>query len=242
MKLNNNLTASEYLIFNPYLIGEEVSIVLKNNVVYNGIVTLLSYNINVKTITSEIEIDISSSNILGFEEYVKVTYDLMSKCYYFKVEESIVTLSPFKSDDIVSVIPKKCGNKYKIRDIFQNLFECNYVCKFKDTDLCDKCYSFEGFKYIDNNKIFLLGDRVKVNDNRATIVSISIRDGGSIYYRYLEDGVDYYGGLSALSFIENSNNSISLYYRAGYTKKLNNTYYCDKCIFQECSKCLIKRL
>ena len=221
MKLSNNLTASEYLIYNPYLVGEEVSIILRNDVVYNGIVTLLSYNINIKTITSEIEIDIPSKNILGLEEYIKVTYDLVAKCYYFKVEENIITLNSFKSNDIISVIPKKCGNKYKIRNIFQNLFECNYICKFKNTDLCDKCYSFEGFKYIDNNKIFLLGDRVKVNNKKATILSIAIRDGG-IYYRYLEDGVNYYSGLSALSFIENSSNFISLYYRAGYLKKIMN--------------------
>lgn len=240
MKLSNNLTASEYLIYNPYLVGEEVSIILRNDIVYDGIVTLLSYNINIKTITSEIEIDIPSNNILGLEEYIKVTYDLVAKCYYFKVEENIITLNSFKSNDIISVIPKKCGNKYKIRNIFQNLFECNYICKFKDTDLCDKCYSFEGFKYVDNNKIFLLGDRVKVNNKKATILSITIRDGG-IYYRYLEDGVNYYSGLSALSFIENSNNSISLYYRAGYLKK-DNEYYCNKCIFQDCNKCLISKL
>ena len=57
MKLNNNLTASEYLIFNPYFIGEEVLITLKSNKIYDGIIESVYYNIDNRTIISIVSVD-----------------------------------------------------------------------------------------------------------------------------------------------------------------------------------------
>lgn len=238
MKLNNNLTASEYLIYNPFLVDEEVFITLKNNKVYDGVVESVYYNIDNRTIISIVSVvSIDDSCHLNLYEYIIVTYDLISKDYFFKIENNMYFQGLFKSEDILSILPNNCYNEeHNIRTAFQNLFECNYICKFKDTDICDKCFNFKEFKYIDDKKILLLGDRVKINNIYATILGIVKKD--KIYYQYLIDGVKY--NRSNLSFISIDNKFLIIHYRAGYLKRSDNNYYCDKCIFQECNKCLIK--
>lgn len=237
MKLNNNLTASEYLIYNPFLVDEEVFITLKNNKVYDGVVESVYYNIDNRTIISIVSVDdICHHNLY---KYIVVTYDLISKDYFFKIEDNMYYQGLFKSEDILSILPNNCDNEeYNIRNAFQNLFECNYICKFKDTDICDKCFNFKEFKYIDDKNILLLGDRVKINNIYATILGIVKKD--KIYYQYLIDGVKY--NRSNLSFISIDYKFLIIHYRAGYLKRSDNNYYCDKCIFQECNKCLIKKL
>lgn len=237
MKLNNNLTASEYLIYNPFLVDEEVFITLKNNKVYNGVVESVYYNIDNRTIISIVRVSIDDNCHLNLYEYIIVTYDLISKDYFFKIENNMYFQGLFKSEDILSILPNNCYNEeHNIRNAFQNLFECNYICKFKDTDICDKCFNFKEFKYIDDKKILLLGDRVKINNIYATILGIVKKD--KIYYQYLIDGVKY--NRSNLSFISIDYKFLIIHYRAGYLKRSDNNYYCDKCIFQECNKCLIK--
>ena len=238
MKLNNNLTASEYLIYNPFLVDEEVFITLKNNKVYDGVVESVYYNIDNRTIISIVNVvSIDDNCHLNLYKYIIVTYDLISKDYFFKIEDNMYFQGLFKSEDILSILPNNCDNEgYNIRNAFQNLFECNYICKFKDTDICDKCFNFKEFKYIDDKKILLLGDRVKINNIYATILGIVKKD--KIYYQYLIDGVKY--NKSNLSFISIDNKFLNIHYRAGYLKRSDNNYYCDKCIFQECNKCLIK--
>lgn len=240
MKLNNNLTASEYLIYNPFLVDEEVFITLKNNKVYNGVVESVYYNIDNRTIISIVSVvSIDDNCHLNLYKYIVVTYDLISKDYFFKIENDMYFQGLFKSEDILSILPNNCYNEeHNIRNAFQNLFECNYICKFKDTDICDKCFNFKEFKYIDDKKILLLGDRVKINNIYATILGIVKKD--KIYYQYLIDGVKY--NKSNLSFISIDYKFLIIHYRAGYLKRSDNNYYCDKCIFQSCDKCLIKKL
>ena len=239
MKLNNNnLTASEYLIFNPYFIGEEVLITLKSNKIYDGMIESVYYNIDNRTIISIVSVDDNICH-LNLYKYIVVTYDLISKDYFFKIEDNMYSQGLFKSEDILSILPNNCDNEeYNIRNAFQNLFECNYICKFKDTDICDKCFNFKEFKYIDDKKILLLGDRVKINNIHATISGIVKKD--KIYYQYLIDGVKY--NRSNLPFISIDDKFLIIHYRAGYLKRSDNNYYCNKCIFQECNKCLISKL
>ena len=254
MKLNNNLTASDYLIFNPYFIGEEVLITLKSNKIYNGMIESVYYNIDNRTIISIVNVDdICHHNLY---EYIVVTYDLISKDYFFKIEDNMYYQGLFKSEDILSILPNSCDNEeYNIRNAFQNLFECNYICKFKDTDICDKCFNFKEFKYIDDKKILLLGDRVKMKDTnyKATIIGIShynefMNTNNDICYSYLIDDRDVnldkkiIDNHSLLPFRFRKDNTLNLYYRVGYVKNIIDDYYCDKCIFQSCNKCLIKKL
>lgn len=231
MKLNNNLTALEYLIFNPFLVDEKVFITLKNNKVYDGVVESVYYNTDNRTIISVVSVDDNHIDLYKYT-YIVVTYDLISKDYFFKVESNMYY---YKSEDILSILP---NNEDIIRNAFQNLFECNYVCKFKDTNICDKCFNFKEFKYIDDKKILLLGDRVKINNIHATILGIVKKD--KIYYQYLVDGVKY--NRSNLPFISIDDKFLIIHYRAGYLKRSDNNYYCNKCIFQSCNKCLIKKL
>lgn len=232
MKLNNNLTASEYLIYNPFLVDEKVFITLKNNKVYDGVVESVYYNTDNRTIISVVSVDDNHIDLYKYT-YIVITYDLISKDYFFKVESNMYY---YKSEDILSILPN--NEEYNIRNAFQNLFECNYVCKFKDTDICDKCFNFKEFKYIDDKKILLLGDKVKINNIYATILGIVKKD--KIYYQYLIDGVKY--NRSNLPFINIDDKFLIIHYRAGYLKRSDNNYYCNKCIFQECNKCLISKL
>ena len=255
MKLNNNLTASEYLIFNPYFIGEEVLITLKSNKIYDGIIESVYYNIDNRTIISIVSVDDNICH-LNLYEYIVVTYDLISKDYFFKIEDNMYYQELFKSEDILSILPNNCDNEeYNIRNAFQNLFECNYVCKLKDTDLCINCDN-DALKDLDKCGEFLLGDRVKIEDTnyKATIIGISHynefmnTNNDNICYSYLIDDRDVnldkeiIDNHSLLPFRFRKDNTLNLYYRAGYVKNIINDYYCNKCIFQSCDKCLIKKL
>lgn len=253
MKLNNNLTASEYLIYNPFLVDEEVFITLKNNKVYDGVVESVYYNIDNRTIISIVSVvSIDDNCHLNLYEYIIVTYDLISKDYFFKIENNMYFQGLFKSEDILSILPNNCYNEeHNIRNAFQNLFECNYICKFKDTDLCINCDN-DALKDLNKCGEFLLGDRVKMKDTnyKATIIGIShynefMNTNNDICYSYLIDDRDVNLDKKIIdnhSLLPFRFNTLNLYYRAGYVKNIIDDYYCDKCIFQSCDKCLIKKL
>ncbi len=253
MKLgnDNNLTASDYLIYNPFIIDEIVDVILNNENIILGTVTKLFYNFIEKTITTTIRLDIDNKEQLtNSNKYILVEYDLINKKFSFKNRfkniDSIISL-----DEIEKVIPKNSDN----RKFFQDLFECNYVCKLKDTDLCIDCDN-GALKDLNKCGEFLLGDRVKIEDTnyKATIIGISHynefmnTNNDNICYSYLIDDRDVnldkeiIDNHSLLPFRFRKDNTLNLYYRAGYVKNIINDYYCNKCIFQSCDKCLIKKL
>ena len=246
MKLgnSNSLAASEYLIYNPFLVDEKVNIISRSGKIYDGEVISLSYDPDTKDIVVLIEIYSFFINVPSIEDdYVTVTYNLSTRCFYYRyfyhnVVRNESSPNDLTSESILSVISKKYEDEdmCNIRDIFQNLFECNYICRFKDTDLCDKCYNFEEFKYVDNNRIFLVGDKIEYYSQKAIILSIRKQHDG-IYYECLKDGDRY--NKNKLFTVKSSNTSLVIYHRVGCLKK-DNEFYCDKCIFQECNKCLIK--
>lgn len=256
MKLgnDNNLTASDYLIYNPFIIDETVDVILNNENIILGTVTKLFYNFIEKTITTTIRLNIdneeqltnSNSNLI---KYISVEYNLINKQFSFKNIFKNIT-SIVSPDEIEKVIPKNSDN----RKFFQDLFECNYVCKLKDTDLCINCDN-DVLKDLNKCGEFLLGDRVKMKDTnyKATIIGIShynefMNTNNDICYSYLIDDRDVnldkkiIDNHSLLPFRFRKDNTLNLYYRAGYVKNIINDYYCDKCIFQSCDKCLIKKL
>lgn len=258
MKLgnDNNLTASDYLIYNPFIIDETVDVILNNENIILGTVTKLFYNFIEKTITTTIRLNIDNEEQLtnsnnNLIKYISVEYNLINKQFSFKNIFKNIT-SIVSPDEIEKVIPKNSDK----RKIFQDLFECNYICKFKDTNLCMNCNNINNLKDLDKCGEFLLGDRVKMKDTnyKATIVGISHytefmgtdRDG--LCYSYLIDDRDVnldkkiIDNHSLLPFRFRKDNTLNLYYRAGYVKIIINDYYCDKCIFQSCDKCLIKKL
>lgn len=255
MKLgnDNNLTASDYLIYNPFIIDETVDVILNNENIILGTVTKLFYNFIEKIIITTIRLDIDSKEQLinsnnNLNKYILVEYSLINKQYSFKnIFKNIASIvSP---DEIEKVIPKNSSN----RKFFQDLFECNYVCKLKDTDLCINCDN--ALKDLNKCGEFLLGDRVKMKDTdyKATIIGIShynefMNTNNDICYSYLIDDRDVnldkkiIDNHSLLPFRFRKDNTLNLYYRVGYVKNIIDDYYCDKCIFQSCNKCLIKKL
>lgn len=257
MKLgnDNNLTASDYLIYNPFIIDETVDVILNNENIILGTVTKLFYNFIEKTITTTIRLNIdneeqltnSNNNLIKY--YISVEYNLINKQFSFKNIFKNIT-SIVSPDEIEKVIPKNSDN----RKFFQDLFECNYVCKLKDTDLCINCDN-DALKDLNKCGKFLLGDRVKMKDTnyKATIIGIShynefMNTNNDICYSYLIDDRDVnldkkiIDNHSLLPFRFRKDNTLNLYYRAGYVKNIINDYYCNKCIFQSCDKCLIKKL
>lgn len=259
MKLgnDNNLTASDYLIYNPFIIDETVDVILNNENIIFGTVTKLFYNFIEKTITTTIRLNIdneeqltnSNNNLIKYISYISVEYNLINKQFSFKNIFKNIT-SIVSPDEIEKVIPKNSDN----RKFFQDLFECNYVCKLKDTDLCINCDN-DALKDLNKCGEFLLGDRVKMKDTnyKATIIGIShynefMNTNNDICYSYLIDDRDVnldkkiIDNHSLLPFRFRKDNTLNLYYRAGYVKNIINDYYCNKCIFQSCDKCLIKKL
>lgn len=256
MKLgnDNNLTASDYLIYNPFIIDETVDVILNNENIILGTVTKLFYNFIEKTITTTIRLNIDNEEQLtnsnnNLIKYISVEYNLINKQFSFKNIFKNIT-SIVSPDEIEKVIPKNSDN----RKFFQDLFECNYVCKLKDTDLCINCDN-DALKDLNKCGEFLLGDRVKMKDTnyKATIIGIShynefMNTNNDICYSYLIDDRDVnldkkiIDNHSLLPFRFRKDNTLNLYYRAGYVKNIINDYYCNKCIFQSCDKCLIKKL
>lgn len=258
MKLgnDNNLTASDYLIYNPFIIDETVDVILNNENIILGTVTKLFYNFIEKTITTTIRLNIdneeqltNSNNNNNLIKYISVEYNLINKQFSFKNIFKNIT-SIVSPDEIEKVIPKNSDN----RKFFQDLFECNYVCKLKDTDLCINCDN-DALKDLNKCGEFLLGDRVKMKDTnyKATIIGIShynefMNTNNDICYSYLIDDRDVnldkkiIDNHSLLPFRFRKDNTLNLYYRAGYVKNIIDDYYCNKCIFQSCDKCLIKKL
>lgn len=257
MKLNNNLTASEYLIYNPFIIDETVDVILNDGDIILGTVTMLFYNFIEKIIITTIRLDIDNSKEQltnsnnSLDKYILVEYDLISKKFSFESQfKNIVSI--VYSDKIKEIIPKNSDK----RKIFQDLFECNYICKFKNTNLCMNCNNINNLKDLDKCGEFLLGDRVKLKGTnyKATIVGISHytefmgTDRDELCYSYLIDdrNVNFDKKLidnhSLLPFRFRKDNTLNLYYRAGYVKNIIDDYYCNKCIFQSCDKCLIKKL
>lgn len=256
MKLgnDNNLTASDYLIYNPFIIDETVDVILNNENIILGTVTKLFYNFIEKTITTTIRLNIDNGKQLtnsnnNLIKYISVEYNLINKQFSFKNIFKNIT-SIVSPDEIEKVIPKSSDN----RKFFQDLFECNYVCKLKDTDLCINCDN-DALKDLNKCGEFLLGDRVKMKDTnyKATIIGIShynefMNTNNDICYSYLIDDRDVnldkkiIDNHSLLPFRFRKDNTLNLYYRAGYVKNIINDYYCNKCIFQSCDKCLIKKL
>lgn len=256
MKLgnDNNLTASDYLIYNPFIIDETVDVILNNENIILGTVTKLFYNFIEKIIITTIRLDIDSKEQLinsnnNLNKYILVEYSLINKQYSFKNIFKNIT-SIVSPDEIEKVIPKNSDN----RKFFQDLFECNYVCKLKDTDLCINCDN-GALKDLNKCGEFLLGDRVKMKDTnyKATIIGIShynefMNTNNDICYSYLIDDRDVnldkkiIDNHSLLPFRFRKDNTLNLYYRVGYVKNIIDDYYCDKCIFQSCNKCLIKKL
>lgn len=254
MKLNNNLTASDYLIYNPFIIDETVDVILNNENIIFGTVTKLFYNFIEKTITTTIRLNIDNEEQLtnsnnNLIKYISVEYNLINKQFSFKNIFKNIT-SIVSPDEIEKVIPKNSDN----RKFFQDLFECNYVCKLKDTDLCINCDN-DALKDLNKCGEFLLGDRVKMKDTnyKATIIGIShynefMNTNNDICYSYLIDDRDVnldkkiIDNHSLLPFRFRKDNTLNLYYRAGYVKNIIDDYYCNKCIFQSCDKCLIKKL
>lgn len=257
MKLNNNLTASEYLIYNPFIIDETVDVILNDGDIILGTVTMLFYNFIEKIIITTIRLDIDNSKEQltnsnnSLDKYILVEYDLISKKFSFESQFKNIA-SIVYSDKIKEIIPKNSDK----RKIFQDLFECNYICKFKNTNLCMNCNNINNLKDLDKCGEFLLGDRVKLKGTnyKATIVGISHytefmgTDRDELCYSYLIDdrNVNFDKKLidnhSLLPFRFRKDNTLNLYYRAGYVKNIIDDYYCDKCIFQSCNKCLIKKL
>lgn len=257
MKLNNNLTASEYLIYNPFIIDETVDVILNDGDIILGTVTMLFYNFIEKIIITTIRLDIDNSKEQltnsnnSLDKYILVEYDLISKKFSFESQFKNIA-SIVYSDKIKEIIPKNSDK----RKIFQDLFECNYICKFKDTNLCMNCNNINNLKDLDKCGEFLLGDRVKMKDTnyKATIVGINHytefmgTDKDELCYSYLIDdrNVNFDKKLidnhSLLPFRFRRDNTLNLYYRVGYVKNIIDDYYCDKCIFQSCDKCLIKKL
>ena len=87
MKLgnDNNLTASDYLIYNPFIIDEIVDVILNNENIILGTVTKLFYNFIEKTITTTIRLDIDNKEQLtNSNKYILVEYDLINKKFSFK--------------------------------------------------------------------------------------------------------------------------------------------------------------
>lgn len=256
MKLgnDNNLTASDYLIYNPFIIDETVDVILNNENIILGTVTKLFYNFIEKTITTTIRLNIDNGEQLtnsnnNLIKYISVEYNLINKQFSFKNIFKNIT-SIVSPDEIEKVIPKNSDN----RKFFQDLFECNYVCKLKDTDLCINCDN-DALKDLNKCGEFLLGDRVKMKDTnyKATIIGIShynefMNTNNDICYSYLIDDRDVnldkkiIDNHSLLPFRFRKDNTLNLYYRAGYVKNIIDDYYCNKCIFQSCDKCLIKKL
>ena len=256
MKLgnDNNLTASDYLIYNPFIIDETVDVILNNENIILGTVTKLFYNFIEKTITTTIRLNIDNEEQLtnsnnNLIKYISVEYNLINKQFSFKNIFKNIT-SIVSPDEIEKVIPKNSDN----RKFFQDLFECNYVCKLKDTDLCINCDN-DALKDLNKCGEFLLGDRVKMKDTnyKATIIGIShynefMNTNNDICYSYLIDDRDVnldkkiMDNHSLLPFRFRKDNTLNLYYRVGYVKNIIDDYYCDKCIFQSCNKCLIKKL
>jgi len=259
MKLgnDNNLTASEYLIYNPFIIDETVDVILNDGDIILGTVTTLFYNFIEKIIITTIRLDIDNSKEQltnsnnSLDKYILVEYDLISKKFSFESQFKNIA-SIVYSDKIKEIIPKNSDK----RKIFQDLFECNYICKFKDTNLCMNCNNINNLKDLDKCGEFLLGDRVKMKDTnyKATIVGISHytefmgTDRDVLCYSYLIDDRDVnldkkiIDNHSLLPFRFRKDNTLNLYYRVGYVKNIINDYYCNKCIFQSCDKCLIKKL
>lgn len=258
MKLgnDNNLTALDYLMYNPFIIDETVDVILNNGDIILGTVTKLFYNFIEKIIITTIRLDIDNSKEQltnsnnSLNKYILVEYDLISKKFSFKNQFKNIA-SIVYSDEIEEIIVKNSDK----RKIFQNLFECNYICKFKDTNLCMNCNNINNLKDLDKCGEFLLGDRVKLKDTnyKATIVGIShynefiSTDRDELCYNYLIDDRNVnldkklIDNHSLLPFRFRKDNTLNLYYRVGYVKNIDN-YYCDKCIFQSCDKCLIKKL
>lgn len=258
MKLgnDNNLTASYYLIYNPFIIDETVDVILNNENIILGTVTKLFYNFIEKTITTTIRLNIDNSKeqLTNFNntlnKRILVEYDLINKKFSFKNQFKNIP-SIVSPDEIEKVIPKNSDN----RKFFQDLFECNYVCKLKDTNLCINCDN-DALKDLNKCGEFLLGDRVKMKDTnyKATIIGIShynefmSTNNDNICYSYLIDDrnvnldKEIIDNHYLLPFRFRRDNALNLYYRVGYVKNIIDDYYCNKCIFQSCDKCLIKKL
>ena len=236
MKLanNNSLSAINYLIYNPFLVDDIVNIVLKNGDIHKGkIVRTIYSNYGDKTISIWVVPEDKESRTMG----------VFSFLYYVEtgIKEFFGT-GLFEPTDVEDVVVVDSYNPYKI--ILQNLFECDYICRFRNTEICIDCNNCKQLEDLDSNNIFLLGDIVMIGDEEAIINSIQIqqRDPYIYGYRYSTKKYFSYDNVDELPIIESSYEHLFLEYRVGYIKKSDNNYYCSKCIFQDCNKCLISKL
>lgn len=261
MDLSNNLTALNYLIYNPFIINEDVIILLKDGREFYGKVRSLIYNTVVSKIFTTVLLILDNQIIMSYGEYISIVYDLKNHNNYFMLKWFDKINKYFNESDIESITPLDKNSKDRIR--LRRLFECNYICRFKNTELCNNCVNFIKLeKELSDEKLFLLGDRVILNsDNcRATLIYIKFADlynlsNSEIRYAMLPDdrnkemdkliyknGEEPYHNLSYfLRFTRKISNHYSVYDRVGYLKD-DKEYYCSKCIFQDCNKCLVKRI
>ena len=215
----------EDLVYNPFLAGELVDVILGDGSILDGKVIRTGYDTKKSIIDTVIRLD-------GLDYIINFMYYLVHKCYVRVI--NIKDDKFFKSrGNIKEVIPKSS----KLRDDFQDLIECNFICRLKGTRGCINCIDP---KEIENNlkDKFLLGDKIKFFDGtKATIVVIKFNNGSYEYgYRTISSDIVYD------TIYVNDLICGNLDTRLGYLKRSDNNYYCDKCIFQECSKCLIKML
>lgn len=236
MKLanNNSLSAVNYLVYNPFLVDDVVNIILKNGTIYKGRVVRTIYNTyRNKTISIWVVMEEG-------EELVK-TMGVFSFLYYVEtgISEFFGT-GLFESIDVKDVVVVDSYNPHKVD--LQNLFECDYICRFKNTEICTDCNNYKQLEDLDSNNVFLLGDVVMINGEEVVIESIQVQQRNPYIYCYQYSTEEYfnYVNVNELPVVKSSYKSMFLEYRVGYIKKSDNNYYCDKCIFQECNKCLIK--
>ena len=240
----------DYMIYNPFIVKDEIFIDwVEDYRVY--------YYVSGCYRTSEENIIIY--DLIPLDEYNEISLNPISMIFNYKTGEFYLL-----NDDSEGDIEIPVKSIVLVRRYYKNTFECDYICKFKNTDLCNSCPIN---KLLSNNviedNIYYVGDKIRLmtedgkysyktdvlgidndEDKFKCIYSLNSKDVvqklisrlGEYYHRNSK-----YRGISESGYRYNYryNNEVDLYYRGGFTL---NTNPCDRCIFSNCKDCQVERL
>lgn len=233
-----------YMVYNPLLIKDEVSIIVdtgnKVNYTVSGCFRTCDENVLIYDLVPITPLEFNPISII-----FKITTGEFFKLYYAKDVE-------------IPISKLKVEFRY-----YKSNFECDYICNLKSKGICDSCpvVDFRG----ESSDIFYLGDKIRIitedgrypyktdllgldiehNTNKfRCIYSLSPKD---VVQKNMESPSEYslnsskYTGVSENLYRYNwrIQDKVGLYYRGGFTLNSNP---CNRCIFSNCNECQVEKL